>query len=314
MTHLSEIDVVIVDAYSLLFRAYYAFPATLTNSDGAPINAAYGFTKILLDAMTRIEPKYLVVAIDMGKPTFRHTAYEGYKANRPPAPPEIISQIPIMIEMLTALRIPTLGIEGFEADDVIGTLATKLPKEYPELEIGIMTGDKDSFQLIQDRVMVLMPGKEKNGGFKLVNAEGVTDILGVRPDQVVDYKALCGDTSDNIPGVKGIGPKTAAQLLHTYGTLEAVLAAAMTEQTELIAPMTAGVQRKIAAEVESAKLSQQLARIDCNVPVEFSLNDATLSQYDKPHAITFFKTLGFESLIKKLPLDTDEALVQATLF
>lgn len=314
MRHLSEIDIVIVDAYSLLFRAFYAFPATLTTSTGQPINAVYGFTRILLDAMTRIEPRYLVVAVDMGKPTFRHTAYEAYKANRPAAPEEIVTQIPYMLQMLQALQIPTLGVEGCEADDVIGTLATRLPVEQPDLEVGIMTGDKDSFQLVRDGVTVLLPGKEKNGGFRVVDVEGVTDILGVRPDQVVDYKALCGDASDNIPGVKGIGPKTAAQLLHHFGTLEAVLAAATDPTTTLAAPLTAGVQRKLVEDQESARLSQQLARIDRQVPLEFVLEDATLSSYDKPHAIEFFHSLGFESLVKKLPLDNDEALVQATLF
>lgn len=330
---LAEIDVVVVDAFSLLFRAFHAFPLSLTSPDGQLTNAIYGFTRMLLDVLKKIRPEYLVVATDKGKPTFRHEAYVEYKANREEAPHELTAQIDRMYEVLAALNIPTIGIEGYEADDVIGSLARWLRGNHPELKVGIFTGDRDAFQLVGENIFVLSPPRKRNEELAIVDAEEVFSRMGVRPDQVVDYKALCGDASDNIPGVKGIGPKTAAQLLGQFDSLQRLyagiaLAAGQPEEivglplseaektvlVSLAEKLSPSTVQKLAGAQESAWLSQKLAQIDTDVPLDFSLASARLSDYDKAGALALFDALGFQSLKKSLPEDTFEAGVQASLF
>lgn len=333
----TDIDVVIVDAFSLLFRAFHAFPLSLTTPDGQLTNAVYGFTRLLLDMLKRVKPEYLVVATDMGKPTFRHQAYTQYKANREEAPHELTGQIHLMKDVLHALNIPTIGIEGYEADDVIGTLTTQLAAKHSDLLLGVMTGDRDSFQLIGGNVFVLIPDRQHHGELQLVDSEGVITRLGVRPNQIVDFKALCGDASDNIPGVRGIGPKTAASLLARFDTLERLYAALslaadvepgdvlrslseserkeLRSKAESLAPATV---KKLAEATDDAWTSQSLAAIDCQVPLDFALDQARLCDYNKTQAITLFDQLGFQSLKKLLPSDTFEKqveeAVQASLF
>lgn len=328
-SQVEKMDIVIVDAFSLLFRAFHSFPLTLTSPDGQLTNAVYGFTRLLLDLLKRVRPEYLIVATDMGKPTFRHQEYTQYKANREEAPHELTAQIGHMKAVLEALNIPTLGVEGFEADDVIGTLATKLHQEEPEKRIGIFTGDRDAFQLVQDNVFVLMPDKQNKGGLLIIDDEGVIQRFGVRPSQVIDYKALCGDASDNIPGVKGIGPKTAAQLLMKFDSLNNIYAmlglgkesipADDRERYEAqLQTLSAGVMKKLAESVEDAFASQRLARIDCSVELDFHLEQAKLCDYNKELALELFTFLGFNSLKKLLPNDTFERdvaqAVQGSLF
>ncbi len=324
-----KVDIVIVDAFSLLFRAFHSFPLSLTSPDGQLTNAVYGFTRLLLDLMKRVRPEYLIVATDMGKPTFRHQEFTQYKANREEAPHELTAQIGHMRAVLEALNIPTLGVEGFEADDVIGTLVTNLHKDYPEKVIGIFTGDRDAFQLVQDNVFVLLPDRANKGSVIFVDPEEVISRFGVRPDQVVDYKALCGDASDNIPGVRGIGPKTAAQLLMKFdslGKLYSMLGlggsnlsederAALQPALESLSPSTV---KKLSEGVEDAFASQRLAKLDCCVEFPFVFADAKLSEYNKELALELFTFLGFTSLKKLLPSDSFERqveeAVQASLF
>lgn len=325
----SELDVVIVDAFSLLFRAFHSFPMSLTSPDGQLTNAVYGFTRLLLDMLKRVKPEYLVVATDMAAPTFRHQAYTQYKANREEAPHELTSQIGMMKEIVAALNIPMLGVAGYEADDVIGTLAARLDSENPELVVGIFTGDRDSFQLIRRNIYVLMPDRLNKGDMLVIDTEAVITKLQVRPDQVVDYKALCGDASDNIPGVRGIGPKSAAMLLAKFSTLERLygaIAVAGGSDAEAVLPgisqeeredlvqkaqaLSPATVKKLSESIEDAWTSQKLARIDQDVPVEFRLNDARLCDYDKNTAHALFDRLGFASLKKALPSDTFERQVE----
>ncbi len=331
-----DIDFILLDSYSLLFRAFYAFPLSLTAPDGQLTNATFGFTKLLLDMMDKIHPEYLVAAVDMGQPTFRHEQFVEYKANREEAPDELKQQIRFMHDILEVLNVPTLGFVGYEADDVIGTLATQLREAHPDKNVGIFTGDRDSFQLVGDSVYVVMSARGRGrNGLELIDTEKVIDSLAVRPDQVVDYKALCGDASDNIPGVRGVGPKTAAQLLHTFGTLQKIyFAVAMiageeqliselgvtlteVEREELQAKgksISASVVKKLIEGHDNAFLSQQLAQIDTQVPLDFDIHQAKISEYDKEKASTLFTQLGFRSLIRHLPNDRFETAIQESLF
>lgn len=330
---LSDIDVVIVDAFSLLFRAFHAFPLSLTSPTGELTNAVYGFTRMLLDVLKKIKPDYLVVATDKGKPTFRHQAYVEYKANREEAPHELTAQIGRMYEILQALNIPTIGIEGYEADDVIGSLARWFRENQPDLNVGIFTGDRDAFQLVGKNIFVLAPPRKRNEELSLIDESEVFVRMGVQPDQVIDYKALCGDASDNIPGVKGIGPKTAAQLLEKFGSLrrlyagialasgqsEAIIGVSLSdpekaELMQLARELSPATVKKLADSQENAWLSQKLARIDTDVPLDFTLESARLSDYDKETALTVFDQLGFASLKKSLPEDIVESGIQASLF
>lgn len=308
---LQDIDILLVDAFSLLFRAFHSFPLHLTTKDGELTNAVYGFTRLLLDALRKTNPEYVVVAVDMGKPTFRHEAFAAYKANREEAPQELTAQIGRLYQVLQVMNIPTLGVEGYEADDVIGTLVQRLRVDYPQMRIGVLTGDRDAYQLVDDRVVILQPPRQSKGGIDLVDADEVQARMGVRPDQIVDYKALCGDSSDNIPGVKGVGPKTAVALLGQFQSLTALYQALHAGQLEGVTP---GVQAKLLAGESSADISQQLATIDRMVPVAFTLESARLNDYDKAATLALFQELGFSSLQKLLPNDSFESAVQASLF
>lgn len=330
---LAEMDLVIVDAFSLLFRAFHAFPITLTSPSGELTNAIYGFTRMLLDVLKKIEPQYLVVATDKGEPTFRHQAYVEYKANREEAPHELTQQIDRLYEVLKALNIPTIGLVGYEADDVIGTLARRLREEHPELKVGIFTGDKDAYQLVGGNIFIISPPRKRNEELQIVDEEAVITKMGVSPKQVVDFKALCGDPSDNIPGVKGVGPKSAASLLSQFDSLQRLYAAlalstgqsgemvglplsdeekqALVSKLEALSP---SLVQKLADSQENAWLSQKLAQIDTDVPVDFHLESARLSDYDKATALSLFDELGFSSLKKSLPQDTFESGVQESLF
>jgi len=310
---IEEFDIIIVDAYSLLFRAFHSFPLSLTTPQGEFSNAVYGFTRMLLHLLEQVRPEYLVVATDMGVATFREQSYAQYKQNRSETPQELKSQIPLMKDVLEGLSVPTLGIDGFEADDIIGTVATKVAQDFPDMKVGIFTGDRDMFQLIDGHVYVLYPSRDGSGEDRIIGRDETVEKLGVTPEQVVDYKALCGDASDNIPGVKGIGPKTAVQLLTTFGTLEA-LYAAIESNDEKVSQIKPATLKKLQENKDMAFLSQQIARIDVAVPVEFALERARLCSYDKQVALELFDRLGFTSLKKKLPPDDLELQIQQTLF
>ena len=329
---LQQIDFLIIDAFSLLFRAFHAFPLSLTTKSGELTNAVFGFTRLLLDALEKARPEYVVVGTDMGKPTFRHQEYTAYKANRTEAPHELTAQIGRMYQVLTALNIPTIGVEGYEADDVIGTLATRMKHEEPNLRVGIFTGDKDAYQLVGENVFIVSPPRGGKGEISILGQEEVKERLGVEPEQVIDFKALCGDASDNIPGVRGIGPKSAAKLLSDFTTLKNIYSglALSANQPELIDEtvpesehqalqekanqLSAGTIKKLADGQAEAWLSQRLATIDTHVPLEFHLAQAKLSDYDKATALSLFDELNFASLKRYLPQDMFESSVQESLF
>jgi len=304
---------VLIDGHALVFRAYHAFPP-LTTSDGELVNAVYGFSRILLKVIQDLKPKYIVVAFDMGKPTFRHTAFAGYKAQRKETPTDLISQLGRVKDVVQALNIPIFGVEGYEADDVIGTIAHAV---HDKTKAIIVTGDKDAFQLVEDnKVTVYMPPRQREDA-KEYNEEDVEEKMGIPPSLIVDYKALSGDPSDNIPGVQGVGPKTAVNLLKAFGSMNGIYEALaqpdkLTDIQKKV--LSEKLVQKLVDDHESAVMSQSLATIDCNVPIAFVLEDCLVTAYDKQKTVALFEKLGFKSLINALPPDAYEKSVQEALF
>lgn len=292
---------VLIDGHAILHRAYHAYPP-LTTSKGELVNAVYGFTSIFFSVLDLLKPKYAVVAFDLPKPTFRHKKYKAYKAHRPKVDQELVDQIPRAHQVVQTLNIPIFEVEGFEADDVIGTLAKKLvslrsvrrhvgpPRET--LELIIVTGDKDAFQLISNTVKVLIPSRGKKPA-QLIDRKAFLERYGFEPRYLVDFKALAGDPSDGIPGVAGIGFKTAQKLIVQFGSLKEIYS--QLDRMETI------VAARLKAQKKQALLSYKLAEIVTQVPLKLDLSQCLLSDYDQQKVIHLFEELEFKSLIKRLP-------------
>ena len=291
--------VILIDGNSLLYRAFFALPhfSTLENQ---PTNAVYGFTMMLIRLIEEEKPDIVVVAFDAPVKTFRHTEFEEYKAHRKPTPEELSSQAPLARKLVKAFHIPILEVPGFEADDVIGTLAVKASAE--SYDVLIVTGDLDELQLIGDKVRVMRTVKGVTETITF-DEKGVREHYGFRPEQVPDYKALTGDTSDNIPGVPGIGPKTAVKLLEEYDTIENLL-----EHASEVQP--ARFQAILTANAAQAVLSKRLATIVKDVPIDIVFEHCRFKGLDIPDVREMFRELGFVSLLKRLP----EEKVQTSLF
>jgi DNA polymerase-1 len=274
----------LIDGSSYLFRAFYAI-GHLSNSKGIPTNATYGFTQMLLKVLKDHRPDYLVVTFDLKAPTFRTEVYKEYKSNRPAMPEGLTPQIPYIKKIIEGYRIALLEMEGYEADDLIGTVAKGLESE---VDVVIITGDKDILQLVSPRIQVYDTMKEKRLG-----VEEVIERFGVSPEQVVEVMGLSGDAIDNIPGVPGIGEKTAIQLIKTYGSIE-----------NLLIHVEEIHQKKLKENLKThgdlARLSRQLATIHTNVPVNYRLKDFSLSPPDLNHLKEIFKELEFNKLLKEL--------------
>jgi len=281
--------VYLIDGTAICYRAYYSYATRhLRNSKGFPTNVPYGFYLCLRKIMSEFKPDGLVVMFDVKGPTFRHEKYEEYKAHRKPTPEDLILQLPLVKRLVEALKIPIMEREGFEADDMIGTAARALSKKGHE--VIIVTGDKDACQLVDSKVRLMDPGKD----YALMGSKEVEERLGVPPGRVADLLALAGDSSDNIPGVPGIGMKTATQLIQEFGSLEGVY-----KNLEMIKSES---KRKVLKENrDSADLSLELSTIDCDVPVKLDPADWKLEEPDLPKLISVFKELEFRSFLKELP-------------
>ncbi len=311
----------IVDGHALIYRAFYALPK-LTDPQGRVINAVYGFTRILLTAISEFRPKYLAVTFDHRKPTFRHKEFEDYKAQRPEMPDELQPQIPVIKKVVAALNIPQFEQEGYEADDLIGTVSyfldhcpQKLKADEDILSV-IVTGDKDLLQLVDDNTHVWLPGRGKKQD-REYDAAAVEKDLGVKPSQVVDMKALMGDPSDNIPGIKGIGPKTAVRLLDEFGNLDKIYQeVALIESGEKKEGglLKGGLLKKLQQEKENAYMSKKLAQIEQNVELQIDLPQCQVNSYDKAEVVALFQELDFNSLTPFLPNDQFELDIQEALF
>lgn len=308
----------LIDGHALAYRAYHAFPP-LTTSDGELVNAVYGFSRILLTVLRDLSPEYICVSFDLPKPTFRHTAYTGYKAQRKEMPTDLISQIERIKTVVQTLNIPIYALEGYEADDVIGTIANQAIKGTLDHidKVLIVTGDKDAFQLVTDSIHVYMPARGKDAFPVEYDPDGVVEKMGIRPDQIIEYKALAGDQSDNIPGIRGIGDKTAVRLLQSFGTAENIFEAIKNpetlteEQKKLLKPK---VLENLANGYEDMVMSRQLATIDTHAPIQLVLDDCVVKDYDKKKVSELFDELDFKSLVGLLPKDQFEDSVQAALF
>jgi DNA polymerase-1 len=282
-----------VDGHSLAYRAFYAFfhsrDGGLRTSTGIPTSVCYGFLRALLDVLEQEKPSHVAVAFDTRQPTFRHEADETYKAGRPETPEEFTQDIENLKHLLMALNIPILTAPGYEADDILGTLVAKAP---PDIPIRILSGDQDLFQLIEkeDRVRVLhLNNKDKTSDF---TAEKVKEKLGIWPWQVVDYKALCGDPSDNIPGVKGIGQKRAVELLNQYETLDRIL--------DSIGEMKGAMKTRLEEGIEAARHSQFMARIKQDIPLEINWEIMRLTGFDQEQLLPLLQQLEFQGMINKI--------------
>lgn len=282
---------VLIDGHALAFRQYFALErSAMKNSQNQPTWAVYGFFKSIFDLLKKIKPDSIAVTFDVSHHTFRTELYEDYKANRETMPDSLSTQMGFICEGLNAFGIPIYIKEGFEADDLIGTISARASQRGDETLI--LTGDQDSFQLVDKEglVKVLIPSQ---GILKEYGWEQVYEKLGVYPNQVVDYKALRGDTSDNIPGIRGIGPKTAQQLLGKYGNLEKVL-----EDCENIEKKS--IKEKICAEKDVAILSKKLATIIRDVDIDFDFESANVILPDIDRVVDFLKNMQFYSYIKNI--------------
>ncbi|MFG6120831.1 5'-3' exonuclease [Thalassobacillus sp. B23F22_16] len=278
--------ILLVDGMALLFRAFYATAMSnyyMINSKGIPTNAVYGFVKHLFTATKNYEPSHVVCCWDMGSTTFRTEMFPEYKANRGEPPVELVPQFDLVKEVVESLDIPNVGLAGYEADDCIGTLASKYSEHS---EVIILTGDQDILQLLQDNVTVSLL-KKGYGNYAEYQHETFVEEKGITPAQMIDLKALMGDSSDNYPGVKGIGEKTALKLITEYETIEGIL--------DNLPKLTKGQRAKIENELEMLHLSRKLAAIHCGVDVDCSLDDAIL-EINQERMMEKFNELEFKRL------------------
>lgn len=291
---------ILVDGHSLAFRSYFAFArgrdGGLRTSTGIPTSVCFGFLKALLEVLEAEKPDCLAIAFDLGGPTFRHEADETYKEGRPETPEDFKPDMQNLQELLRSLNLPILTVPGYEADDIIGTVARRATQSG--CRVKILSGDQDLFQLIDPNQGITVLhlssafAQRTNALPREFGPEQVKEKLGILPEQVVDYKALCGDSSDNIPGVKGIGAKTAVKLLEDYGSLEQIYAS--------LDQIKGAVKQKLEAGREAACHSQYMAQIHLNVPLEVTLEDCKLKGFDRETIVPLFEKLEFQSFLKKI--------------
>ncbi len=272
----------IIDGHSQLYQAYYAITG-LTTPTGQPINAVYGFTRMLRKIIKEDKPCYMAIAFDTKGPTFRHKEYKEYKSHRKPTPDDLVSQIPLMYDVVKAYNIPLFAIQGFEADDIIGTISKKLSKE--SIECTIITIDKDMDQLIDKHIKIFNPRKKE-----IRDTEKLHKEKGIEPENVIDILALGGDSSDNIPGIPGIGYKTALNLIREWKSLENVISNADKIKGKK-------KQENLLKYTELARLSKRLATIDTEVPLDFNLEACRLTNFNNIRLNELFTNYGFNSFL-----------------
>ena len=283
--------VVLVDGFGLIFRAYFALPASMATATGEQTNAVYGFTSMLLDVIKARQPNYVVIALETGQ-TFRHELFEDYKGTRSTMPPDLREQLNRVRQLIDTLGIPVRQVDNYEADDVIGSLSRTLADDG--YQVVVVTGDSDLLQLVGDNVMVVLPGARRFGDVREFDTAAVFDRYGFGPEFVPDYKALVGDTSDNIPGVPGIGEKTAKALISTFGSLEDIL----THRDE-VTPTRA--RNALIEHGDDAPLSKHLATIVRDLEIDLDLEEARVGRFDREEVAELFRELEFRSFLAKLP-------------
>ena len=292
-----EKKLVLIDGHSILNRAFYGVP-DLTDSEGHHTNAVYGFLNIMFKIFDTEQPTDVVVAFDVNKPTFRHEAFDTYKGTRKPMPEELREQVPLMKKVLKTMNIKVTELPGYEADDVLGTLAKRGEKE--NMKVSVITGDRDLLQLATDNILIRIP-KTKKGGTEIEDyyAKDVKEKYLVTPEEFIDVKALMGDTSDNIPGVPSVGEKTATKLIAQYHSIENLYE----HLDEVTRPK---LHASLKENKQSAIDSKWLATINIDSPVEIDFNETVLGDMFNSDAYDLMKKLGFKSLLKRFDGDVEK--------
>jgi len=293
---------ILIDGNAILHRAFHALPP-LTTKRGVPINAVYGLVSMLLRVIQDLKPTHIAVCFDEKEPTFRHKEFAGYQAQRPPMVDELSSQFEKAKRVLGVMRVPIYSKPGYEADDIIGTLA-KLATEISKLknvnEVVIVTGDRDILQLVNDNIKVYMPIVGLSSA-KLMGEEEVVEKMGVAPKEIPDYKALVGDPSDNYPGVSGIGPKTAINLIQRFKSTGEIF--------KSLSQINEGTRKKLEEGRENAYLSLKLAKIVLDVPITLDIDKAARWDVDSKDVLALFSQYGFKTLterVKKVGKELDQ--------
>ncbi len=281
---------ILIDGNAIMHRAFHALPP-LTDKEGKLSNAVYGFFSMFLKIREDFQPTYMIVCFDLPKPNFRQTLYAGYQASRPKMSDDLSPQITRVHEVLEAGKVPIFEMGGYEADDLIGTISVKAIEGQKDVEVIIVSGDRDLMQLVNEQVKLCTPivGLTNN---VLYNATMVEEKFGITPAQFVGYKALIGDASDNYPGVAGVGPKTASGLIRKYGSFEGIY--------EHINELPEKLALKLATDAEQAALAKKLATIVTDAAVSFDLEQCRIEDFDIQGMEQEFETLGFGSLVKRL--------------
>ncbi|OGI26631.1 MAG: DNA polymerase I [Candidatus Moranbacteria bacterium RIFOXYB1_FULL_43_19] len=282
---------ILIDSNAIIHRAYHALPP-LTTKKGELVNAVYGFASVLLNVLNRFKPEYIAATFDLKEPTFRHKEFKEYKATRVKAPDDLYEQIPQVKKVVSAFNIPIVEKKGYEADDLIATFARKTEKLHPDVEVIIVTGDLDTLQLVDDKVKVFALRKGMSDSI-LYGEKEIFERYGLKPNQMVDYKGLRGDPSDNLPGVKGVGEKTATELLKKYKTIEGVY--------KNLSGIKEGIRKKLEKSKLQAFFSKRLARLVENVPVDFDIEKCLSEDFSRVKVINLMRELEFFSLLRRLP-------------
>jgi len=284
----------LLDGTALAYRSYFAFIRNpLINSKGVNTSGVFGFTNLLMKILREEKPDYIACVFDTAAPTFRHKTFPEYKATRQKMPDELADQLPVIRNVVEAFCIPVIEMDGYEADDVIGTLAKQA--EERRIDTYMVTGDKDFMQLVSDRVkMYMLGGRGSSTDVNIVGPDGVTEKLGVPPEKVIDLLGLMGDSSDNVPGVPGVGPKTALELINTFGSMEDVLKSANDVQRQK-------VRENLMAYKDQALLSKELVTIHLDVPLDLSVSDLKAEEMDREKVVALFQELEFRRLLEGLP-------------
>lgn len=289
---------ILIDGHSILNRAFFGIP-DLTNSEGIHTNAMYGFLNIMFKFIDEEKPDYITVAFDLSEPTFRHKAYEAYKGTRKPMAPELKQQVPLIKELLRMMNITVIEKAGYEADDIIGTIAKR--SAAAGIDVSVISGDRDLLQLAEEKIQIRIP-KTKKGVTEVENyyPEDVVALYGVTPLEFIDMKALMGDTSDNIPGAPGVGPKTASAIIQKYHSVDNVLA----HLDELKPPKA---QKSITENAEQVKMSRFLAEININVPLDYNIENAEIGDFYNLASYELFKKYNFKTMLKRFDKDMTAA-------
>lgn len=282
---------ILIDGNSILFRMFYGIRG-MASTKGVPTNAIYGFVKLLQQIQTEMRPDYLAVAFDLPEPTFRHKQYDGYKAGRDKMAEELITQLDLMKKLLAEMQVPVLTLAGYEADDIVGTVSKHFAHKSDPVLAQIITGDRDSFQLVEDNIHILYTTTRSGSQFEEIDPAAIDEKYGIAPIELIQVKALMGDTSDNIPGIKGIGEKTALKFVKKYKTVDGLYAH--------LDDLKGKQKEKVEAGKDSAYLSLFLGRIDIQAPIEIDEDAMKMRDLFNPEVMETLKELEFSSIIRSI--------------